>query len=214
MSDYRPSTCASAASVCGSQKSSPSCTSRSPSTTQYGPAPAGRCAYSVPRPRWQCAWSGRMPSSSPGRGLAGSGLRPVDCEGWRWSDLAQEPQRLGLVATFLVGPGECQRPLREGPGLFQAARQEIGLALQQWRVPWVRGSCLLHHLREHGRASATRPANAYATPKRPAIPCKKRAMSRPDSWRRPVRGWGWRAGDHPGGGPAYRAHWAKIGLLR
>ena len=30
------------------------------------------------------------------------------------SDLAQKPQRPGLVAACLVGPGERQRPLGEG----------------------------------------------------------------------------------------------------
>ena len=41
------------------------------------------------------------------------------------SDLTQKPQRPGLVAACLVGPGERQRPLGEGAGLLQVPSQEV-----------------------------------------------------------------------------------------
>ena len=39
------------------------------------------------------------------------------------SNLAQKPQRPGLVAPCLVGPGERQRPLGEAAGFFQVPSQ-------------------------------------------------------------------------------------------
>ena len=43
----------------------------------------------------------------------------------------------------LWGPGERQRPLRQGTGLFQMASEEVALAYLQWRVPLGAGSCFL-----------------------------------------------------------------------
>ena len=62
----RPSTCASAASVSGSQKVIVHSTVHLDGRGQRGAGllPLAVVAYSVPRPRWQWAWSGRMPSSS------------------------------------------------------------------------------------------------------------------------------------------------------
>src|SRR5262245_47851848 len=63
---HRPSICASAASAWGSQKVmsmlrySSMAVDSSARACSRGPI----VAYKVPRPRWQCAWSGRMPSSS------------------------------------------------------------------------------------------------------------------------------------------------------
>src|SRR5215813_4008273 len=62
----RPSTCASAASVCGSQNVmsidwyiSMAVDNAARACSRWPVA-----AYSIPRPRWQWAWSGRMPSAS------------------------------------------------------------------------------------------------------------------------------------------------------
>ena len=63
---YCLSTCASAASVCGSQNVI-SMSRYSAMAVDSAVRACSRwpvCAYSVPRPRWQCAWSGRMPSAS------------------------------------------------------------------------------------------------------------------------------------------------------
>src|SRR5262249_52845920 len=63
---YRPSTCASAASVSGSQKvmSMAWYISMAVDNAVRACSRWPVAAYSVPRPRWQWAWSGRMPSSS------------------------------------------------------------------------------------------------------------------------------------------------------
>src|SRR5262249_41134421 len=60
------STWASAASVWGSQKviSIPRYISTAVASSARACSRWPIAAYSVPRPRWQCAWSGRMPSAS------------------------------------------------------------------------------------------------------------------------------------------------------
>ena len=58
---YWPSTCARATSVCGSQKVMSISRYNAMAADRAGCA-CSRCAvlrYNVPRPRWQCAWSGR-----------------------------------------------------------------------------------------------------------------------------------------------------------
>ena len=64
--DHRSSTCASAASVSGSQKviSMARYSSIAVDSSVRACSRWPVVAYSVPRPRWQWAWSGRMPSSS------------------------------------------------------------------------------------------------------------------------------------------------------
>ena len=64
------------------------------------------------------------------------------------SNLAQKPQRPGLVAACLVGPRERQRPLGEGAGLLQVPSQEVAFALPYRRGPLLRAHGLLHHLLE------------------------------------------------------------------
>jgi len=61
-------------------------------------------AYSLPRPRWQCAWSGPYPQLlGQGEGLmvVGSGLVNVRGSAMR-GDLAEEPEGISFVAQFLA----------------------------------------------------------------------------------------------------------------
>ena len=64
----------------------------------------------------------------------GEGLAVVGCSGfdlWRIvarMDLAEEPQGVGFVAPFLMGPGELKGALRLGVCLVQTASQQIRFA--------------------------------------------------------------------------------------
>ena len=75
----RPSTCTSAASVSGSHKVIP-ISRYSAIAVDSAPRACSRwpvAAYSVPRPRWQCASSGACPAPQRGRGPVGKRLQPA-----------------------------------------------------------------------------------------------------------------------------------------
>src|SRR5436309_8535683 len=64
-----------------------------------------------------------LQSSAPPRDLHSFPTR-------RSSDLAQEPQGIGLTALLLLGPGRLERPLAEPQGLLQARSEEHTSELQ------------------------------------------------------------------------------------
>ena len=84
-------------------------------------------------------------------------------------DLAEEPQRIRLVAQLLVRTGECQRPLGEGVRLLQATGQQMRFSqretTQRLKACHVRSLVCSIAGVSSATASATRPDRVYAAPR-------------------------------------------------
>jgi hypothetical protein len=79
-------------------------------------------------------------------------------------DVAEEPQGVGFVAPFFMGPGELKGALRLGASFVQPAGEQIRLAQPDHPKRMVEhvthGDAMLAACSSNGRASAVRPARA------------------------------------------------------
>src|SRR5262245_18973005 len=120
-------------------------------------------AYSVPRPQWQWAWSGRIGCVGQGEGLLVVGFGLLDLRGIApRRNLAEEAQVPRLIAPFRVLTGMRQRPLSEGVRLLRAASQQMRLTQGETTECWkgYRFPCsgLFHRLREQPHGVGDAPA--------------------------------------------------------
>ena len=164
----RSSTCASAASVSGSQKvMSMAGTSPWPWTTRCEPAPAGRSRHTACRgPGGSGPGAGACPAPRPGRGPHGRRFRPARPLG---AGVGMESRRgaAGPTPDRPVAPvcAEVQASVSASASASSSDRRRRYASLSQtWTLnphasPWP----LLETLcSSSGRASDTRPARTYA----------------------------------------------------
>ena len=181
---YEP-TCASAASAWGSQKviSIARYSSIAVDSTVRACCRCPVLTYSVPRLRWQCAWSGAYPALRPERGPGGSELWPVQPPEARAAPQCRRGGGGHTPGCPVPGgrgrvPGRARRGHAPPPGGRPADAPHSGETTERLKTTHVHCHGLFHCLCEQRHGLGNAPAQDICRTQGPGRPREKEREGR------------------------------------